>query len=91
MATEVCMPANVNSTRFCPVLGRWGRLRAPRMLRKFLLTVLRSPLRTLPAQTLTPRIHHHEASRPHWVPNTLAPDADKHKAVPVDLECWGDH
>lgn len=40
------------------------------MLRKFLLTVLGSPLRTLPVQTLTPGIHHHEASRPHWVPNT---------------------
>ena len=68
MATEVCRPANLNSARFCPVLGKWKRLRAPRMLRKFLLPrVLRSHLRTLLVQTLTPRIHHHESSRPHWV------------------------
>ena len=67
------MPANLNSARFCPVLGRWKRLRAPWMLRKFLLPqVLGSPLRTLPVQTLTPRIHHHEGSCQHWVP-TLWP------------------
>ena len=54
MATEVCMPANLSSVRFCPILGRWDRVTATRMFRKFLLTVLVSPLRTLPVQTLTP-------------------------------------
>lgn len=54
MATEVCMPANLSSVCFCPILGRWERVTAPRMLRKFLLTVLMSRLRTLPVQTLTP-------------------------------------
>lgn len=62
MATEVCMPANLSSVCFCPILGRWERVTAPRMLRKFLLMVLVSRLRTLPVQTLTPGSTAHTGS-----------------------------